>query len=106
MDLWTRWRKERLGQIEKIALMYIHSLTLKVTQVSDSLRHHGLQPARLLYPWDFPSKNTEVGCHSLLQEMFPIQGSNLSLLHCRQIRYHLNHQGSPMYPHNLWEAAI
>ena len=81
MDLWTQRGEERLGQIEKIALMYIHSLTLKVTQVSDSLRHHGLQPARLLYPWDFPSKNTEVGCHSLLQEMFPTQGSNPVLLH-------------------------
>ena len=36
-----------------------------------------------------------MGCHSLLQRIFPTQGSNLGLAHCRQILYHLNHQGSP-----------
>ena len=35
--------------------------------MSDSLRPHGLQPNRLLHPWDFPAKNTGVGCHFLLQ---------------------------------------
>ena len=35
--------------------------------VSDSLRPHGLQPTRLLHPWDFPGKSTGVGCHCLLQ---------------------------------------
>ena len=35
--------------------------------VSDSLRPHGLQPTRLLRPWDFPGKSTGVGCHCLLQ---------------------------------------
>ena len=35
--------------------------------VSDSLWPHGLKPARLLCPWDFPGKNTGVGCHFLLQ---------------------------------------
>ena len=51
--------------------------------------------SRLLCPWDSPGKNTRVGCHSLLQGIFPTQGSNLGLLHCRQILYHLSHQGSP-----------
>ena len=37
--------------------------------------------ARLLCPWDSPGKNTEVGCHALLQEIFPTQGSNLCLLY-------------------------
>ena len=37
--------------------------------------------ARLFCPWDFPGKNTGVGCHFLLQGIFPIQGSNLRLLH-------------------------
>ena len=36
-----------------------------------------------------------MGCHSLLQRIFPTQGSNLGLAHCRQILYHLSHQGSP-----------
>ena len=40
-------------------------------------------------------KNTTVGCHSLLQGIFPIQGSNPGLLHCRQILYHQSHQGNP-----------
>ena len=35
--------------------------------VSDSVRPHGLQPTRLLHPWDFPGKSTGVGCHCLLQ---------------------------------------
>ena len=34
--------------------------------VSNSFRPHGLQPTRLLHPWDFPAKNTGVGCHCLL----------------------------------------
>ena len=38
-------------------------------------------------------KNTGVGCHALLQRIFPIQGSNTGLLHCRWILYHLSHQG-------------
>ena len=42
----------------------------------------------------FPGKNTGVGCHCLLQEIFPTQGLNLSLQHCRQTLYHLSHQGS------------
>ena len=49
--------------------------------VSDSVRPHKLQPARLLCPWDSPGKNTEVGCHFLLQEIFLTQGSNPCLLH-------------------------
>ena len=40
------------------------------------------------------SKNTGVGCHSLLQEIFPTQGLNPALQHCRQMLYHLTHQGS------------
>ena len=35
--------------------------------MSDSSRPHGLQPSRLLHPWDFPGKSTEVGCHCLLR---------------------------------------
>ena len=44
---------------------------------------------------DFPGKNIGVGCHALLQGMFPAQESNLGLLHCRQILYQLSHQGKP-----------
>ena len=43
---------------------------------------------------DFPVKNTAVGCLSLLQGIFLTQALNPGLLHCRQILYHLSHQGS------------
>ena len=43
----------------------------------------------------FPGQNTGVGCHALLQRIFPTQRLNLSLLHCRQVLYHLSYQGSP-----------
>ena len=45
------------------------------------LQPHGLQPFRLLCPCNFPGKNTGVGCHCLLQGIFPTQGSNPHLLH-------------------------
>ena len=61
--------------------------------VSDSFQPHGLQPAKLLWPWNSPGKNTGVGCHRLLQRIFPTQGSNPRLLHCRQILYGLSHLG-------------
>ena len=49
----------------------------------------------ILCPWNSPGKNTGVGCNFVLQEIFPTQGLNSGLLHCRQILYHLSHQGSP-----------
>ena len=51
---------------------------------------------RLFYAWDSPGKNTGVGSHSLLQGIFLTQGSNLGLLHCRQILYCLSHHVSPV----------
>ena len=51
------------------------------------LRPHGLWPSRILCLWDFPGKNTRVGCHFLLQEMFQIQRSNLHLLHLQHGYY-------------------
>ena len=59
----------------------LHSVTLVV---SGSLRPHGLWSTRLLCPWDFPGKNTGVGCNALLQGIFLNQRLNLCLLHGRQ----------------------
>ena len=56
---------------------------------SDSLRPHGLYPIRPLCPWNSPGKKTVVGSHSLLQGIFPTQGSNPGLPNSRQILYHL-----------------
>ena len=43
-------------------------------------------------PWSFSGKGTRVGCHFLLQGVFPTQGSNLGPLHRRQMLYHLSHR--------------
>ena len=51
-------------------------ITLGCSVVSNSFPPQGLQPARLLCPWNSPGKNTSVGSHSLLQRIFPTQGSN------------------------------
>ena len=58
--------------------------------VSDSLWPHGLYS-----PWNFPGQNTGVGSHSIIQGIFPTQGSNPGLPHCGWILYQLSHQGSP-----------
>ena len=58
--------------------------------VSDSLRPQGLYS-----PWNPPGQDTGVGSLSLLQEIFPTQGSNPGLPHCKWIIYQLGHKGSP-----------
>ena len=59
----------------------------------DSLRPHGLQPTRLLHPWDFPGKRTGVGYHCLLQGIFPTQVSSIVGRRFTIWLYHLTHQG-------------
>ena len=59
-------------------------------------------PARLLCPWDFSGKNTGVGCHALLQGLFPTQGSNphlWCLLHQQAGSLPLVTPGKPQEPH-------
>ena len=58
--------------------------------MSDSLQPHGLYS-----PWNSPGQNTEMGSLSLLQGIFPTQGLNPGLSHCRRILYQLSHKGSP-----------
>ena len=80
-----------------LACYLIHGkvkVKMSVTQSFPTLRPHGLQHIRLLCPWNSSGKNTGVGSHSLLQGIFLTQGSNLVLLHCRQILYYLSHQGN------------
>ena len=54
-----------------------------------------LRPHGLCSPWNSPDQNTGVGSLSILQGIFPTQGSNASLPHCRWILYQLSHRGSP-----------
>ena len=74
--------------------------------VSDSVTPRTVPHQAPLSP-GFSSKNTGMGCHSLLQGIFPTQGSNPGLPHYRRILYGLSHQGSPpffdtIYKH--WEC--
>ena len=62
----------------------IHITLFSCSVLSDSLQLHGLEPARLPYPWNFPGKNTGMGCHFLLQGIFLTQGLNPGLLPCRR----------------------
>ena len=62
-----------------VSCLCVHAKSPSV--VSDSLQPYGMQPARLLCPWDPPGKNTRVGCHAFLQGIFPTQGPNPHLLH-------------------------
>ena len=59
-----------------------------VAQSCHSLRPRGLQPTRLLCPWDSPGRNTGVGCHFLLQGLFPTPGLNPGVL--RPLRWQVD----------------
>ena len=72
---------------------------LSCSVVSKSLWPHGLLSAWLLCSWDFPGKNAGVGCHLLLQGIFPTQGSNAWLLH-------LLHWQANFYHCISWEALL
>ena len=62
---------------------------------SHSVLSASFQPHGLCIPWDSPGQNTRVGSCSLLQGIFPTQGSNQGLPNCGQILYQLSPQGSP-----------
>ena len=52
-----------------VAIAFSNASKWSRSVVSDSSRPHGLQPTRLLHPWDFPGKSTRVGCHCLLPQL-------------------------------------
>ena len=68
------------------------SVKVKVTQWCPTL----CNPMDYTCPWNSPGQNTGLGSLSLLQGIFPTQGSNPCLPHCRQILYQLSYKGSPM----------
>ena len=71
--------------------------------MSDSLRHH--DSTRLLCPWESPGKNTGVDSCSLLQGIFPTQGSNPGLPYCRWILYCLSPSIAPALYFWCWEST-
>ena len=68
---------------------------LKVKSESRSVVSDSLWPHGLYSPWNSPGQNTRVSSLSLLQVIFPTQGLNLGLPHCRRILYQLSHKESP-----------
>ena len=76
----------QIGQhLEFSPAFFVGSVLLHVLSRFSRVLLRGLQPPRLLCPWDSPGKNTGAGGHFLLQGIFPSPGLNLGLLHCRQI---------------------
>ena len=86
---------EELRDCIDVYVLFMLLLLVSHQVVFDSLWPYGMKPARLLCPWDFPGKNTGVGCRFLLQGIFPTQRSNLRLLHWQVDSFPLSHQGSP-----------
>ena len=67
------------GDLKRI--YFSQCMGAKSCQSCSTVQHYGLEPIRLLSPWDSPGNNTGVGCHSLLQGIFLTQGWNPCLLH-------------------------
>ena len=84
LDDWDHWMSKWCFQ------RHLASVSESRSVMSDSLWPHGLYR-----PWNSPGQNTEVGSFSFLQGIFPTQGSNPDLPHCRQILYQLSHKRSP-----------
>ena len=82
--------------------MFQNKIVLTVTQLHKfikviyNMHIHDISYTTKFCPWNFPGKSTGVGCHFLLQGIFPTQGSSPGLSHCRQMLYHLSHQGCPI----------
>ena len=92
-------------------MVCVSSYVVKCSAVSDSLQLHKLQLTRLLYSWNFPGKNTGMGCYFFLQGIFQIQGSNVHLLHLLYWQANslpLSHLGSspPWHSNVYWERSV
>ena len=88
---WDGWMHHRLNEHE-FEQAPGDSESESRSVLSDSLRLHGLYS-----PWNSPGQNTGVGSLSLLQGIFPTQGSNSCLPHCRWILYQLSHREAQEY---------
>ena len=91
MGLQSRTRLKRLSSSSSSMSEWVSEIAQSCPTLCDPV------DTRFLLPWDFLGKSTGVGCHFLLQGVFPNQGSNPDLLHCRQTLYHLSHQVSPKF---------
>ena len=97
---------EKSWQVKKCKPLNISTMLFLVPQLCLTLCDHmDCSPSDSSVHRDAPGKNTGVGHHALLQGIFPTQGSNTGLPHCRRIHYCLSHQGSPipvLATYNFW----
>ena len=99
--IFVHWKRQLLMVMILLPMCVSHSVVL------DSSQPRGLQSTRLLCPWNSSGKNTGVGCHFLLQGIFPIQESNPGLLHCRQTFLPSELPGKPtLVPHKVTVARL
>ena len=117
MSTWEGWVKlvswykiqtlQISGWKSKLVFIYIVTrgiilnLSINCSVMFNTLRSHRLQHTRFFCHWNSLGKNTGVGCHFLLQGIFPTQGSKPHLLHGRWILYHLSHEGGKKKPWQL-----
>ena len=73
--------------------------------MSDSVQPHGLQPTRLLRPWDSPGKNTGVGCHFLLQGMKVESESEVAQL-CPTLSEPMDYSLPGSSIHGIFQATV
>ena len=94
------WRIPGMGEPGGLLSMGSHRVRhdsddLPAAAVAAAAAVMDCRPPGSSVPWGSPGKNSGVGCHALLQGMFPYQGSNPHLCVGRHIVYHWHHLGSP-----------
>ena len=90
---YVNWLASKTISLYSHNYICVYPKCVSCSVMSDSLQPHGLWLATLLCLRNSPGKNTGVFFHCLLQWIFPTQRLNPGLLNCRQILYHLSHQG-------------
>ena len=88
-SFWYKWQNQcnivKLNKIKKKKKESESEVSQSCPTLCDPM------DTRLPHPWDFLGKSTGLGCHFLLQGIFPTQGLNPGLPHCRQTLYRLSH---------------
>ena len=92
------WQVGSLPQAWEVLISYVLCCVLVAPLYLTLCDPMGCSPPGFSVHGDSPGKNSEVGSHTVLQRIFPTQGSNPGLLHRRQILYHPSHQGSSYTP--------
>ena len=82
--------------IRSIGTKFFHKIIWKENESHSVMSDSSLWAHGLYSPWNSPGQNTGMGSLSLLQRIFPTQGLNPGLPHCRHILYQLSHKGSPI----------